>query len=189
MGSTESAPETEDLEELATADGEHEGLARPSGSRWLEIGTAVGACVVFAVALYLALSIPIRMEAAAGQIDARFWPAVLAGIGLLFAMARVGVSLTAAPEGREDIDPRQPGGFARVALTLLATVLFIAAWSVGDVILAGYRVQIFPVAMAFYLAILLALHGARGWKPYAFYPIPLAVGTYLLFGTLLRIPL
>lgn len=189
MSSAESVPETGDLEDLASGDGESGGPARPSASRRLEIGAAVGACVVFAVALYLALSIPIRMEAAAGQIDARFWPAVLAGIGLLFAIARVGVSLTVAPEGGEDIDPRQPGGFARVALTLLATVLFIAAWSVGDVILAGYRVQIFPVAMAFYLAFLLALHGARGWKPYAFYPIPLAVGTYLLFGTLLRIPL
>lgn len=193
MSSTESTPEAGDLDARSAvgmeAAGEEGGSARPSASRRLEVGTAIGACVVFAITLYLARSIPIRMEAAPGQIDARFWPTVLAGAGLLLSLARLGVSLATAPESREDLDPRQTGGLTKVVATLGATVLFIALWSVGDVIIAGYRIQIFPLAMVLYLVVLLALHGARSWKAYVFFPIPLAVGTYLLFGELLRIPL
>ncbi|NMA76940.1 MAG: tripartite tricarboxylate transporter TctB family protein [Actinomycetales bacterium] len=189
MSSTEPIPEAGDLDALKAADEGAAAPGKPSASRRLELVTAIGACAVFAIALYLARSIPIRMEATPGQIDARFWPTTLAVIGLLFSLARLVVSLASAPESREDLDPRQAGGLTKVFYTLLATVLFIALWSVGDVVLAGYRIQIFPVAMALFLAVLLALHGARGWKAYVFFPIPLAVGTFLLFGTLLRIPL
>lgn len=189
MSSTESSPEAGEFEASAAESVSTDGPARPSASRRLELGTAIGACVVFAITLYLARSIPIRMEAAPGQIDARFWPTALAAVGLVFSVARLGVSLVAAPEGREELDPRQPGGLAKVGATLVVTVLFIALWSVGDIILFGYRIQMFPIALALYLAILLALHGARGWKAFVLYPIPLAVGTFLLFGSLLRIPL
>lgn len=189
MSYTETDPGAGEQQEPVTSGGATGGPARPAPSRRLELGTAAVAGLLFAVVLYLALSIPIRAEAAPGQIDARFWPTALAGIGLMLSVARLVTSLVAAPERRDDLDPRQPGGLTRVALTLLVTALFIAVWSVGDVIVAGYRIQIFPIVMALYLAILLALHGARGWKPFVFFPIPLALGTYVLFGTLLRIPL
>lgn len=189
MSSMDIAPAAGEGSETATAGETSDVPARPAPSRRLELGTAAVAGLGFAIALYLALSIPIRAEAAPGQIDARFWPTVLAGIGLLLSVARLVTSLVAVPEKRDDLDPRQPGGLLRVGLTLLVTVLFLAVWSVGEVIIAGYRIQIFPIVMALYLAILMALHGARGWKPFVFFPIPLAIGTYILFGTLLRIPL
>lgn len=189
MSSTDIAPAAGEGPDPEAAGGAADGPARPAPSRRLELLTALVAGIGFALALCLALSIPIRAEAAPGQIDARFWPTVLAGTGLLLSVARFVASLVAVPEKRDDLDPRQPGGLLRVGLTLLVTILFLAVWSVGDVIIAGYRIQIFPIVMALYLAILLALHGARGWKPFVFFPIPLAIGTYILFGTLLRIPL
>lgn len=163
--------------------------SRPAPSRALEIGISLGALLVFAGVLVLAQRIPLRTEAAPGQIDARFWPTLLAAVGTTVSVGRLITSLLAAPESREDLDARRPGGFRRVLLTVLATVAFIALWSVGDIILAGYRFQLFPIAMALYLATLLGLHGARGWKPFVLFPIPLTLGTYLLFGTVLRIPL
>jgi hypothetical protein len=162
---------------------------RPQPSRRLELATAIGAVLVFAIALVLARGIEIRAAAAPGQIDARFWPTVLAAAGLLLAIGRLVTVLVAAPEARDELDPRQRGGFRRVVLTLVVTVAYIAVWSIGDVIVAGYRIQIFPIATALFLAALLALHGARGWKAFVFFPLPLAIGTYLLFGMLLRIPL
>ena len=163
--------------------------SRPAPSRGLEIGISVGAILLFAAVLYLALTMSIRAEAAPGQIDARFWPTVLAATGLVIAVGRLITSLVVEPENRDELDPRQVGGFLRVLLTVLVTIAFVALWSVGEVIVAGYRIQLFPIAMALYLAVLLALHGARGWKPFVVFPIPLTLGTYLLFGTLLRIPL
>lgn len=161
----------------------------PAPSRALEIGISVGAVLVFAVVLYLAMTMSIRAEATSGQIDARFWPTALATTGLVIAVGRLITSLVTAPENRDELDARQDGGFRRVLLTVLVTVAFVAFWSVGEVIVAGYRIQLFPIAMALYLAVFIALHGARGWKPFAFFPIPLTLGTYLLFGALLRIPL
>ena len=161
----------------------------PEPSRALEIGISVGGILVFAVVLYLAMTMSIRAEATSGQIDARFWPTALAATGLVIAVGRLITSLVTTPENRDELDARQDGGFRRVLLTVLVTIAFVALWSVGEVIIAGYRIQLFPIAMALYLAVLLALHGARGWKPFVFFPIPLTLGTYLLFGTLLRIPL
>ncbi|GAA1487925.1 tripartite tricarboxylate transporter TctB family protein [Brachybacterium sacelli] len=163
--------------------------AGPAPSRSLEIGVSFGTVLVFGGVLYLAITLPLRAEAAPGQIDARFWPTLLAGTGLVIAVGRLITSTIAAPEERRDLDARRPGGFRRVLLTLLITAAFVAVWSVGEVVLVGYRIQLFPIAMVVYLVALLALHGARGWKPFVLFPIPLALGTYLLFGILLRIPL
>lgn len=172
-----------------SAEREVEERVGPRSSRALEVCISLGAFLAFAAILPLALTIPLRTEASPGQIDARFWPTVLAVVGLAVSLGRLVVSLLAAPENREELDRRQPGGLRRMVSTLLVTMVFIAVWSVGDVILAGYRIQLFPIAMALYLAALLALHGGRGWKPFVLFPIPLALGTYLLFGALLRIPL
>ena len=160
-----------------------------AASRPLEVGAALVACAVFGIALVLSLTLSIRTEAAPGQIDARFWPSVLSVIGLALALARLVTTLVTAPQPRGDVEARQPGGIPRVLATLVITGLFMALWSVGDVILAGYRIQLFPIAMVAFLAALLALYGARGWRPYVLFPVPLAIGTYLLFGMLLRIPL
>lgn len=160
-----------------------------AASRPLEAGAALVACAVFSGGLFLSITLPIRAEAAPGQIDARFWPSVLSVLGLALALARLVTTLVTAPQRRADVEARQPGGIPRVLSTLVITGLFMALWSVGDVILAGYRIQLFPIAMAAFLAALLALYGARGLRPYVLFPVPLAIGTYLLFGMLLRIPL
>lgn len=160
-----------------------------AASQPLEAGAALAACAVFGVALYLSLTLPIRAEVAPGQIDARFWPSVLSVLGLVLALARLVTTLVTEPHSRADVEERQPGGVLRVVSTLVVSVLFVVVWSIGDVILAGYRIQLFPIAMGAFLVTLLALYGARGWRPYVLFPVPLAIGTYLLFGVLLRIPL
>jgi len=182
-----SAGDRADAAPAADEAAQQEGGA--AASRPLEVGAAVVACAVFGVALYLSVTLPIRAEAAPGQIDARFWPSVLSIVGLGLALARLMATLVTEPHSRADVEARQPGGVLRVVSTLAITTLFVIVWSIGDVIFAGYRIQLFPIAMAAFLAVLLALYGARSWKSYVLFPVPLAIGTYLLFGVLLRIPL
>ena len=111
----------------------------------------------------------------------------ITGIGLSLAQLIVAV-VRPAPE-REDLDALQSGGYRRVGATLIATALFVVAWNIGTVIAFGYRIQLFPIAATVFLAVLIAIYGARSWKAYAFFPLPMAMLSYLLFSVVLRIPL
>lgn len=161
----------------------------PNPSRTMEIVAATASLAFMGLVLVMALNISLRAEAGPGQIDAKFWPTVLAitGIGLSIAQLIVAV-VRPAPE-REDLDAVQSGGYRRVGATLIATVLFVVAWNIGTVIASGYRIQLFPIAATIFLAVLIAVYGARGWKAYVFFPLPMALLAYLLFSVVLRIPL
>jgi hypothetical protein len=77
----------------------------------------------------------------------------------------------------------------RVIATLVITGAFIALWSLGSVILFGYRVEVFPVAAALLMAALMLLYGHRRWLSLIIYSASVTAFVYVVFGMLLRIPL
>ena len=174
--------------EVADSD-EYQG-AKPS--RALEV--AFGVIALGFTAGYLALStqIHLRREAAPGQIDARFWPMLLgvAGVaGVVVAIAILVIAITRPAPGREDIERIQPGGVLRVIVTLAISGGFIALWSLGSVVLFGYRIEVFPVAAALLMAALMLVYGHRRWLSLIIYTVSVTAFVYVVFGMLLRIPL
>lgn len=170
----------------AVADGEYQGA--PS-SRPLEVVFAVVALAFTSGYLYLATQIPLRREAAPGQIDARFWPLVIGVTGVVIAIALLAVAITRPAPTREDLERIQPGGYLRVIATLAIAGGFIALWSLGSVILFGYRIEVFPIAAAFLMAALMLLYGHRRWVSLVIYSASVTAFVYVVFGMLLRIPL
>lgn len=160
-----------------------------TASRPLEIAFAVVALAFTAGYLFLATQIPLRRAAAPGQIDARFWPLVIGVTGVVIAIALLAVALTRPAPTREDLERIQPGGILRVIATLVIAGAFIAVWSLGSVILFGYRVEVFPVACAMLMAALMLLYGHRRWLSLVIYSVSVTAFVYVVFGMLLRIPL
>jgi hypothetical protein len=158
-------------------------------SRPLEIAFGVVALAFTSGYLYLATQIPLRREAAAGQIDARFWPMVIAVTGVVIALAVLAVAITRPAPTREDLERIQPGGYLRVIATIVIAVVFVAVWSLGSVILFGYRIEVFPIAAALMMAGLMLLYGHRRWLSLIIYSVSVTAFVYVVFGILLRIPL
>jgi len=158
-------------------------------SRPLEIAFAAVALAVAAGYLVLATQIPLRREAAAGQIDARFWPTVIGTTAVVIAVLLLVIAITRPAPGREDIERIQRGGVLRVAITLVISIAFIALWSLGSVILFGYRIEIFPVAAGLLMASLMLAYGHRRWLSLVIYSVVVTAFVYVVFGMLLRIPL
>jgi len=164
-----------------------EGPPRPS--RTMEVLLAVGALVLMGVLLVLASQIELRREAAPGQIDARFWPTVLGWTGVVIAAWRLVVTLTSSPDEREDLEQVQEGGPVRLLLTLAAAVAFVAVWNLRSVVAMGYELKVFPYAAVVLLVGLTWVYGGRGWKALVLFPVATTALIYVLFHTLLRIPL
>ncbi|WP_404436424.1 tripartite tricarboxylate transporter TctB family protein [Microbacterium aerolatum] len=171
--------------EVAESD-EYQG-AKPS--RPLEIAFALVALAVTAGYLALSTQIALRREAAPGQIDARFWPMLLGVTGVVVAIAILVIAITRPAPGREDIERIQPGGVLRVVVTLVISGAFIALWSLGSVILFGYRIEVFPIATALLMAALMLVYGHRRWLSLIIYTVSVTAFVYVVFGMLLRIPL
>ncbi len=166
--------------------GEYQG-ARPS--RPLEIAFGIVAVAITAGYLALATQIDLRRAAAPGQIDARFWPMVLAVTGVVVAIAILVMAIVRPAPGREDLERIQRRGVIRVVATLVLAVAFIALWSLGSVILFGYRIEVFPIAAALLMASLMLVYGHRRWLSLIIYTASLTAFIYVVFGMLLRIPL
>lgn len=171
--------------EVAESD-EYQG-ATPS--RGLEIAFAIVALAVTVGYLALTTQLSLRREAAPGQIDARFWPMVLAVTGIVVAIVLLVIAITRPAPGREDVERIQPGGVVRVAATLVISIAFIALWSLGSVILFGYRIEVFPIAAALLMAGLMLVYGHRRWLSLIIYTASITAFIYVVFGMLLRIPL
>ena len=169
-----------------SAGDEYEGAP---ASRTLEIVFAVVALAFTAGYLFLSTQIPLRREAAPGQIDARFWPLVIGVTGVVVAIALLAVAITRPAPTREDLERIQPGGYLRVIATLAITGAFIVLWSLGSVILFGYRIEVFPIAAALLMASLMLLYGHRRWLSLIIYSASVTAFVYVVFGMLLRIPL
>ena len=158
-------------------------------SRRLELTFAVVALAVAAGYLMLALQVPLRRAAAAGQMDARFWPTVLGASAVAVAVVLLVVAITRPAPTREDVERIQPGGVLRVIATLAIVVAFVALWSLGAVILFGYRIEVFPVAAGLLMASLMLAYGHRRWLSLLIYSVAVTAFVYVVFGMLLRIPL
>ena len=171
--------------EVAESD-EYQG-ATPS--RPLEIAFGIVALAVTAGYLALSTQIDLRREAAPGQIDARFWPMVLAVTGVVVAIAILVIAIVRPAPGREDLERIQRRGVTRVIATLVISIAFIALWSLGSVILFGYRIEVFPIAAALLLVALMLVYGHRRWLSLIIYTASLTAFIYVVFGMLLRIPL
>lgn len=158
-------------------------------SRRLEIVFAVTALAFTSGYLFLATQIPLRREAAPGQIDARFWPAVLGVAALALSILLLVVAITRPVSSREDIERIQPGGVLRTIATLIISSAFIALWSLGAVVLFGYRIEVFPIAAGLLMASLMLVYGHRRWLSLIIYVVSVTAFVYVVFGMLLRIPL
>lgn len=158
-------------------------------SRPLEIAFGVVALAFTSGYLFLATQVPLRREAVAGQIDARFWPTLIGVTGVVVALVVLAVAITRPAPSREDLERIQPGGVTRVVFTIVITGVFIALWSLGSVIVFGYRVEVFPVAAAVLMAALMLLYGHRRWLSLVIYSASITAFVYVVFGMLLRIPL
>ena len=169
-----------------TAQGEYQD-AMPS--RRLELTFAVVALAVAAGYLMLALQVPLRRAAAAGQMDARFWPTVLGASAVAVAVVLLVVAISRPAPTREDVERIQPGGVLRVIATLAIVVAFVALWSLGAVIVFGYRIEVFPVAAGLLMASLMLVYGHRRWLSLLLYSVAVTAFVYVVFGMLLRIPL
>lgn len=175
---------------MSTADiAEQDEQQGAPASKAIEIAFGVVAVAFSAGYLFLTTQIALRREAAPGQIDARFWPMVIGVTAVVIAVAVLALALAKPAPGREDLDRIQPGGVLRVVATLVITVAFVALWSLGTVILFGYRIEVFPVATAVLLAALMLLYGHRRWLSLVIYTAALTAFIYVVFGILLRIPL
>jgi hypothetical protein len=141
--------------------------------------------------LYLVIGtqIELRMEAAPGQIDARFWPTVLGVTGLSVSVALLAISIAKPAASREDLERIRPGGISRVFMTGLLTLGMVSLWSITVVEIFGSRIDIFPIITALYMFLLLILYGLRNWIGLIIYPLAVTAFIYVLFGILLRIPL
>lgn len=158
-------------------------------SRPLEIAFALVALAVTAGYLAMTTQISLRREAATGQIDARFWPMVLAVTGIVVAIVLLVIAITRPASGREDLERIQSGGLVRVVATLVIAIVFIALWSLGAVVLFGYRIEVFPIAAALLIASLMLVYGHRRWLSLIIYTASVTAFIYVVFGMLLRIPL
>lgn len=158
-------------------------------SRPLEIAFAIVALAFAAGFTVLTTQIPLRREAAPGQLDARFWPMILGISAIVAAIALLAIAITRPAPSREDIERIQPGGVRRVIVTLLIVSAFVAAWSMSTIVLFGYRFEVFPIASALLMAALMLVYGHRRWLSLIIYSISVAAFVYVVFGMLLRIPL
>lgn len=165
----------------------HEGP--PAPSKVMEIAVAALGLLLMVVVLVLARDIELKREAGPGQIDARFWPTVLAWAGLVAAAWRLVVVLLRPADERPDLERVQRGGPRQLILTVLAVAAFIWLWNLREVVLLGYELRVFPFLTPVLLAGLVWLYGGRTWVSLLVFPVATTALAYLVFGTLLRIPL
>ena len=163
--------------------------APPRPSRALEVTFAVIALAVCVAYLTLGTQIELRREAAPGQLDARFWPTVLGTLGIGVSVALLVIAIVRPPANRDDLERIQQGGVLRVVVTCALTLGYVALWSVSSIVALGYRIELFPIATAIYMLLLLLIYGLRNWIGLVVYPLALTGFIYVLFGMLLRIPL
>lgn len=161
----------------------------PAPSRRLEVGVAVIALVFSLAMLWLATQIELRREAGAGQIDARFWPTVLGVLGVGLSLWRLVIALVRPAPERDDLEPIRAGGPVRLLATIGLTTAYIALWGLRGAVATLTVVPLFVVITPIFLALLVLLYGGRSWQSVLLYPGLVTVFAYLLFGTLLRIPL
>lgn len=160
--------------DAATRDDDTVPAAEPS--RRLEIGSALVALVVLGGLAFLARRIEVRVET--GGIDPRWWPELLGTVGAVLAAALLVVAVVRPPD-RGDLEATTRTGLVRLVATVALAAGYLVLWP-----LVG-----FLVATPVFLLAAVALFGARGWRTLVLFPLLTTAGIYLLFHTLLEVPL
>jgi len=150
--------------------------AKPS--RRLEQAIASVLVLLSIIGILGSRAIPVRTET--GGIDPRWWPTVMCAITLVLALALLVVSLTKPPYDREDLEVSNRGGWYRLLWTIVVATVYIIAWT-----LTGN----FVIPSVLLLVVLMWVYDGRGWKALVVYPLVTVAFIYLLFHTLLKVPL
>jgi hypothetical protein len=150
-------------------------VAQPS--RRMEMMVAATGLIVSITGLLLAGRIEVRAET--GGIDPRWWPTVLSIGSAVLSAALLIVALARPPFDRSDLERISAGGWRRLLLAGVVAAGYVVVWQ-----LVGYL----PGTVLF-LAVLVWVFGGRGWKTLVLFPVITTAFTYLLFHTLLKVPL
>jgi len=150
--------------------------AKPS--RKLERGIGITLVVLSIAGLIGSRAVTVRTET--GGIDPRWWPTVICAVTLVLSIMLIVVSLTKPPFDREDLEVTNRDGWQRLMWTIILVVLFIMAWK-----LSGN----FVVSSVALLVLVMWVNDGRGLKALVFYPLGTVTCIYLVFHTLLRVPL
>jgi len=168
-----------DVSPSALADGDTPAndVVPARASRRMEIVCATLAVVASGALVLLARAIEVRNET--GGIDPRWWPELLGTLGLALGAALLVGVLVNPPFDRDDLEAATRQGWVRVVASMALTTAFVLAWP-----LAG-----FVVAAPVFLLVAVLLFGGRGWKTLILFPVLTTGFIYLLFHTLLKVPL
>lgn len=148
-----------------------------ASSRRLEVTTAAVALVLSVCGYFLAQGLEIRTET--GGVDPRWWPTLLSLLAAALSVALLLIAILRPPFDRSDLEVASKQGWTRLGIALVCAILFVVLWQ-----LAGYL-----VATPIFLAALLWVFGGRGWKTLILFPVLTTAFTYVLFHTLLKVPL
>ena len=155
--------------------GDHAVVAKDS--RRLEVICATIAVAGSGALLLLARSIEVRTEA--DGIDPRWWPQVLGLTGLALGIILLVLTLARPPFSRADLEAATRQGWIRTVAAVGLTVVYILVWPAAG----------FLLATAPFLVAVTYLFGGRGWRTLVLFPVLTTAGIYLLFHTLLKVPL
>lgn len=154
-------------------------LVQAPPSRLLERGVGLALVGLSALGIYVSQTIVIRNQVNS-MFGPRWWPTALCLISLALSIALTIAAFTRLPFERVGVENSSRAGWYRVAVTLIAEVLFIVAWSVtGNFVVPGVLM----------LAVMLWFYGTRKWTMLVAFPILSIAFIYALFSLLLKIPL
>lgn len=176
-----ASPEESTGEAGRIADVLHAGATDPlvaeRPSRPLEIAVAAVALSLGILGWILAQNLVVRTET--GGIDPRWWPTVLSVSSMVLSALLLAVAVFRPPFDRSDLERATRAGWTKLAAALAIAIAYVALWQ-----LLGYL-----IATALFLAALVFTFGGRRWPSLVAYPIVTTGFTYLLFHTLLKVPL
>jgi hypothetical protein len=149
--------------------------ARPS--KRMEIASAAVALLGFAVIIVLARGIELRAET--GGIDPRWWPQLLGAAGAVLGAVLLVRAVLRAPAERDGVQEATRDGRVRTVCVVALAAAYVLLWP-----LAG-----FVVVTPLFLIAATYLFGGRGWIALLGFPVGLTALLYLLFHTVLKVPL
>ena len=150
--------------------------AKPS--RRLERAIALTLVVLSVAGIVGSRVIAVRTET--GGIDPRWWPTALCSLTLVLALVLTVVVYRKPPFDREDLEVSNRGGWYRLMWTIICSALYIVAWTLS---------KNFVAPSVIILVVLMWIYDGRGWKALVIYPVATVTFIYLLFHTLLKVPL
>ena len=147
-------------------------------SRKLESSIALTLVGLSILAIIGSRSIVVSQDTAG--FEPRTWPTIISALALALSILLAVVVYTRPPFERDDLEITTRPGWYRFGATVLLSALFILAWDLSEN---------FVVPCAVMLVVLVWIYDGRGWKALLAFPVLLTAFVFVLFDTVLRIPL